>query len=103
MEDYSDRVSPILIGKNTRLYRVLARGGNNEFFRSKGNNVHSLPYYHMVFPHCSSFHEDIQKGWILALDGDLDDHPNVECVDALFLSILELAESDQKSTQSIAC
>ena len=37
------------------------------------------------------------------MDGGLDDHPNVECVDALFLSILELAESDQKSTQSIAC
>jgi hypothetical protein len=81
---------------------VLARGGNNEFCRPKGNNAHSLSYYHIIFPHCSTLHEDIQKGWILALDGDLDDHPYVECVDALFLSILELAESKQKSNQTIA-
>jgi len=81
---------------------VLAKGGNNGVCRSKGNNAHSLSYYHMVFPYRSTFHEDIQKGRILALDGDLDDHPNIECVDALFLSILELAESKQKSNQSIA-
>lgn len=82
---------------------MLAKGDNNGFCRSKGNNTHSLSYYRMVFRHCSTLHEDIQKGWILALDGDLDDHPIVECVDALFLSILELAESKQKSNQSIAC
>jgi len=56
----------------------------------------------MVSPHCSAFYEDIQESWILALDGDLDDHPNVECLDALFPSILELAESKQKSNQSVA-
>jgi hypothetical protein len=57
----------------------------------------------MVFPHCSTFHEDIQKGRVLSLDGGLDDYPYVKCVDALFLSILKLAESKQKSKQSIAC
>jgi len=57
----------------------------------------------MVFPYDFSFYEDIQKGWIFALDGDSNDHPVGECVDALFLSILELAESKQKSKQSIAC
>jgi len=31
------------------------------------------------------------------MDGGLDDHPIVECVDALFPGILELAESKQKS------
>jgi hypothetical protein len=56
----------------------------------------------MVFSYCSTFHQDIQKGWVLSLDGDLDDYPIVECSDALFLGILELAESKQKSNRSIA-
>jgi hypothetical protein len=51
----------------------------------------------MVFCYNSAFYENIQKGWLLTLDGDLDDHPIVECVDALFPGILELAESKQKS------
>jgi hypothetical protein len=56
----------------------------------------------MVFRHCITFHEDIPKSWILALDGDFDDHSTVECIDALFLSILELAESKQKANESLA-
>jgi hypothetical protein len=57
----------------------------------------------MVFSHRSPFHENIQESWLLALDGGTDDYPNGECVHALFLGFLELAESKQKSNQSVAC
>jgi len=56
----------------------------------------------MVFSHYPAFHEDIQKGWILAMDGDSNDHPDGERGDALLPGILELAEPKQKSNQSIA-
>ncbi|MBP1695065.1 MAG: hypothetical protein H6Q41_253 [Deltaproteobacteria bacterium] len=87
---------------NPRLYRGLAKGGINGFCGSERNNTHPLSYCRMVFSYCSTFHQDIQKGWVLSLDGDLDDYPIVECSDALFLGILELAESKQKSNRSIA-
>jgi hypothetical protein len=56
----------------------------------------------MVFRDRSTFHENLPKGGILALDGNFDDLPTVECIDALFLSILKLAEFKQKATESLA-